>query len=565
MKGGYAIKAALGFLALGSVCATPALHAAPFNLGGSISYNDRVTTYKGGGENRSRYLQGEISADSYVWQPWFLLWNARLSINDTTSKSGGAKTDSVITTGELGMGLFPRSRFPFGVTYTVSDSTVDSGATAFSPFGVETQSSSESLRANQSYTTFGGTYFNLWYNTATWETEGQADQATDALGLLVARRFANQSLQLNASKYEASGSVSDTSTALYSVNHNFTPGSEFTVDTNVQSEDTQSGSNDTDRFNAASNFFWRPEYSDFSVSGGVRLEETGSGVGETRNGNGFLGLNYRISKAVRLNASLTAGLSEAGDTRIGTSTQNVNLIYTSDTYYLNTLQWRWNTSGGLSNSMVRGGGQDNDAQTAQVGLGHDLSRPWNLSKTARLTASAGQNFSVSKSNTGSVIKFLSHNARLSYSQSERSATTSSWLSVTDSRSLDEPKTAMQQMQAQFSRTQNVTRVSSFSGDLSWSWSRQDDGTGDTDRSDGGGGSVSYNNSRVFGVYRLTFNSLLALQETSAFEGAARVATRWENRLNYNIGLLTFGALLNYQRQSAENTSLTRQLQVTRRF
>jgi hypothetical protein len=154
---------------------------------------------------------------------------------------------------------------------------------------------------------------------------------------------------------------------------------------------------------------------------------------------------------------------------------------------------------------------------------------------------------LAKSSSGDLSKSLGHSFNANISYRSRAADTSAWISASDSRDLG-ADTAQQSVSLRFNRNQTISRISSMSGNIGVSWSRNEGGeTGSTTSSAANGG-ADYSNSRFFGVYRLNFSSRLNLQKPSLFEGGGHVSSSWENALRYNVGMLSTSLNANFTKQ-----------------
>ncbi len=554
----------------------------PIQVNGAVSYNHRLSK-SGGAETTSQYIQGDIGFRSFIWQPWFVLWSADFSKAFTDTESDSYSSEDNVWSGDLGFDVFSRSRFPFTLTLSRYNSAISS-TDEHSLVDFDTTSTSTKLRVNQAYSALSGSYYNAWYNAAKWESEAVPEVTTANVGVAASMRFIYQTLQLNFNALKTdSGSESTSEGKSFTATHLFSPGPDFSVTSAfaLSSDEFQAFSDVTtsDELSASSSFYWRPEYSDLSMNGAVRFKHSEAGSNDPlvedsvlRDLSGSMGVNYRLTRKVRLFASVSAGISEEQESdRVASSTQVLGGSFNSDAYYFGKTIWRWNSSLSGSNTFTRGGGTDDSSQALNLGLGHTLTRSWMLSRASSTSFMFSQGVAASKtSGVDEIGKSLTNNARLTFSQSDRSGSTSAWLTVQDNRSIGEDS-SQQQVMAQFSRDQTMSRVSSLNGNLSYSWSRQDQpetlaaGEDQSRVSKGGSGSMNYVHSRVFGIYRLQFNSLLSLQQASAFAGEKVIASKWDNNLMYNIGLLSAGLSYNFIKQEGRSTYITRLFRVTRRF
>jgi len=555
--------------------------SAGLNLSGAVSYSERYTVFSGGDAVQGNTLTGSLAMHSYIWQPWFITWGLNAGVSKTETRREDDTTSGIVYTGDASVTVFGRSRFPFNATYGVSDSSVETvvwgyrerelpdneTVLVYSPFDDQTDSMSRRLQLRQTYTTLGGTYYSLWRNSAAWWTRDDARQTTTTLGGGVSKRWIHQSLQLNAYNVQSNGDAGNTESSLFSLNHLYSPNPEFNVDTYFSGDESSSGldAQKRENLNASSSFFWRPEYSDYSVNGSVKASERGAEGAKSRSLSGFIGSSYRYSRLVRLTGSISASLSENdGGTDSASTSQSVGATYSSDRYYWGKASWGWNSGLSLANTASKSGGVTDNSQTITGSVGHNLSKSFEHTRRLRSSITGSQSFALSKQSDGDIGKSLGNSVRANLSHRGQQANTSAWASLSDNRDLNGGSN-QQVFQTQLSRDQRVSTVSSLAGTMSFSWNRQAaDGEETISRSAGGG--MTYNNSRLFGVYRLTFSSRLRLEQASAFEGNTRLVSSLENRAAYALGLLSASFIANFvEQRSGSGVTQTYVFMVTRSF
>lgn len=559
-------NARIALLPLMVICYAPAAYSASLNLAGNISYNYMSTTPSSGDTTSTQYITGALSGGSYIWQPWFVVWGGSLALSQTTSGS----TQSNTGTGDINLNILPRSRFPLDLGYSVTNSSVQSPSTDASPFGYGVNTRSQQFKIRESYTSYGGMNLNAWYNMAQWSTDSasQNDVTTDSMGMWLGQRLTDQNLQFTANSFttKTEGTGRSNNSTTMTMNHDFAPGPEFSVNTLVSKVDTKNTdikTTESSNLNASSNFYWRPDYRPLSMSGGVRFGESSLASGKNQDVNVFIGGSYTLSRSLRANANVTGSMREsAGGGRTASSTQSLGLNYSGDTIYLGKIAYHWSAGGNASNQVNTGTSNVPDALTVSGNFSHDGQRSWSLSERSRINFSLGQGVNLAENfNTSILTKGLSHSARLGWNTSDDESTTSSWLSFTDSRTISDPVTGTQMASAQFSRTQNVSRLSSLQGNLNLTASRPIGGS----FTKTAGGNAEYQHSRLFGIYSLRFRSTLDLSRASSFEGSSNLTSRWTNRLDYSLGMMVASLSLNFLRSSKGSSAQNLMFMVTRRF
>lgn len=108
--------------------ALPSLAAVELvDVSGSVGYALRSLSGSSNLDTTSNQLRGVVNARSYIWQPWFATADASLRFTRDSSdyEGGGASTDTSILSGDLDLNVLAQSRTPFSLSYSASDSRVD--------------------------------------------------------------------------------------------------------------------------------------------------------------------------------------------------------------------------------------------------------------------------------------------------------------------------------------------------------------------------------------------------------------------------------------------------------
>lgn len=562
---------------------------------GSVSLNQMSTESSNGTTQSSRFITVSYGVSSYLVAPWLATWAGRLNLVQVNSTSGGTATDGQTWVGNLSTDILPRSRFPLNMSLDVSDSRVQTQTEAI-PDGITGTTRSRVFRLREHYTSYDGTMINFWYNNALWEGAGSrpntSSTTTDSYGVTAAKRFDYQTLNFSGTEFRTDqGALGNATTSRnLSLSHTYSPSTQSGVTTLLTEASTASSGLSmagftTTMLTGSSNFYWRPEYRPISVTGGFRLNEnrTSQGSSDAQSFGGNVSASYAVSRSFRVNGGISGSIQDSAAGRSGNATQNVGVNYIGDPVYLGRVVYGWGTGANASNQMARGLTGSRDTQVMSTNFSHNLQRAWQLDNGASLTASAGQGLNYNYSSQGTAGFGISHSTRLGWNASDENSTTAAWVSLTDSRTVSGGSqstgvtgsagtttvstatggaTGTQSLMANLRRTQNVSRLSSLTADIMLNANRSL--TSDSMISRSLAGNAEYQHSRVFGIYRLRFRSVLGLSQASALQGAQNVSSRWDNRFDYNIGMLV--ASVNYNiSQTATNQTRIMMFQVTRNF
>lgn len=547
----YCAVAGLVFVLFISSFPAAAAIMGPIQAAGSISTIYQYSASRDGRSSNYRSLMLNTSFESFFWQPWLISWSGSLRFSLAES---GASTQSM--GGSLKLHFLPRSRFPLDVAYTRASSVTTSRAETSTKISSERRVDSSSISANQVFTMRSGAMMTAWYSRVNYFSPAVRSEDDDirgensSFGGGFSKRVENQSIELSYSEAESTSTGSGQEREKGAISHNYSPAREFSVTSNASIESNRNvtlgeSGNETERFIAGSSFFWRPEYSDFSVNGSVQVDESKNGDAVSSGVNAQLAGNHKLSRSVSVSASIAAALNEEeGGARTGSSSQSIGLSYGSDSSLIGRFTWSWNTGLSASNNITRGQ-NESDRVSLAVSFGHSAGRSMRLSGVSSLNLSLSQSASVSKVMQSSdddvaedaLAKSLGHAMSIGYNTAIEGGSSSLWTSLSDSRNLT-TKTEQQSFRTNFQRSESLSRQSTFKGSLNYGFTRQVDEDGKSQTGDGSSGGVTYSNSRFLGVHRLVFNSNLRLSEVGQADAGTAVSSSWDNNLNYSLGLLS---------------------------
>jgi hypothetical protein len=556
----------------------------PLNLSGSLNYNYNYFS-AGESESETTSLTGSINAAGYIWQPWFATTSAALNLGVSNTETSSSSSDSTSTSGSFDLSVFPRSRFPFSLNYSVSDSRIDVFSEATQNRGASSYTISR-LTLRQMYEGRGsrratGSRTNLWYSATEFESN-DVESESESMGVQYYIRLVPHNFSVSASRSTSNASDSSLKplTEVASVNHTYTPDTDLGV-TNLASAvktDDGTGTSKSTITQISSNFFWRPEHRVVNVSGGVRVteSETQTQVSSTeqKSLNTNMGLSYRLTRRLNVGAGMALGSSDNGATQTLSTTQTVRLNYNSrQSQILDfTYRWQWGTNASNSDSRTDDGTTETSTSVQSTGmrLGHSASRNWTPGKGSSIGLNLSQAGNVNKSSENDELsRGINHSGGLSWNRRSRSGALFGNVQVSDSRSYGQQDTEFQHLNASLSQDINISRLSSFSGTLGYTESRQKtvsdiSGVSDSSQNRYARANFSYRHDRPFGFYNMNFSSRLnGSKIIDSFN--PETIWDWDNRLRYRLGLLDTLLSLRIIESAGGLVSKTLYFQATRRF
>ena len=534
----------------------------PIGTSGSLAYDLRAN-HTPEGSAVQHLVTARFSAATYVYQPWFATMSGSLGLTMGRAQASGPenKSEDQFLTGSMRLDLFPRSRFPLGIHYEMSDSRVDSGLVSTIDYRAQTFGISQRFRPES-----GAYSFNTSFENRVQDGAGFHDIQNLLIGDF-STSWKHNNLSLGASESQGERKSTGDSTLFRSLvaRHVYTPNGELSLNTSfnwTQTEDhTQQFHSNVSVLQGMSVGVWRTEGSRLTLSGSarglmLRDAETGqeiSSLGLT------LGASYELNRNARLTANGGINAVQSGGTRSQSVLGSISASWQGD-----TLEWRGFRYDWFSSATL-GGSKAGDGIESALGLqlGHTLSRAFTMSESSSLVFNAGQTYATTQSRGGhsesgaapDQSQSLVHNAGATWNSSAGSSNAYARASFSDSRELGGGRSQFQMMNFQLSGIFEFSRYQTLSGDLTMQRIRQRGGDvvtpgpgglrilGEPTGSSGVSGEIAFRQTRLFGVPRLRFVSRLKLaQDVLSQQGTlATVADRetrlWENRLEWSVGRL----------------------------
>ena len=355
------------------------------------------------------------------------------------------------------------------------------------------------------------------------------------------------SLQASHGESERSGSAQKPKSDRVEAQHHYIPSTELTVNSMASYSESDTGlatATATYKNTQASSVFgWRPIDRPYSVSGGVRVSTSDAGNNnETKGMSTNIGAAYRLTRSLRFITNALVNASESADSQTVTTSENASMNYYSPQYYVGGFNWTWNSNLAGSNTSTRIDGDTSSQQNASLNAGHNFSHNWAVGRTSTVSFGFSQNGGVSKSSDqDKAVLGIGHSLAFGWSRRGIRSATYSNVSLSDSRTAGDTFYAYQQLTAQISQRNILTRVSSLLANVTFQATHQDisGATGDDTIPKYVAANVTYANNRAFGVYALGFSTRLLHNKRFGAAGSANnESTESYTRLDYHIGLLT---------------------------
>lgn len=497
-------------ISIASFLGMPNFGLAPLRWGGNITDTFRWAKSSDSASSANHFQSVMLRAASYIWQPWFAQVSGSLNLSRgvADSSEGDSESKNQSVSGSGSMNVFPESRFPFSISYDVSDSRTKSNITQ------DTQSRRLSLR--QDYRpVLGNSRYSGRYDssTITSSTSEDDDTVTSWQGSY-GNNFLSQTLDLDVQRTESSQSSGGQGLVLdsYLMRHAWRVSDVLTVDSNAsltQSEfQNSSGGNDSQYLQAYSTASWTPR-KDIYVSGGLRYfslsNETDTESNEVQSLGANASINYTYTRNLSFNGSVTAVSTSSDSGSNVASSQNAGVNYNHDPIVFGNFSYNWGLNGGISNQF-----SSNDSSSTDFNAGgtHTLNHRYLINERANLTTYVSESLSARVGQRNGSSETLSHSAGISLgvNPSDKLSGAVS-LTANDSRSFGEESTDNQSVSLQVNGNMQISNYSSASANFNMQWNRS--GTEDPE-TDGlstwsANGNASYMHSRAFGVPRLRYS------------------------------------------------------------
>lgn len=564
----------------GSVAAEPGTwQIPPIRWGGDVSLDIYTHTSEGAPRTTQVFETIGVTADSYIYQPWFARVGGGLRLmkfnNGLTKGLATEDSGSTTVTGDGNLMLFPVSRFPFTAAYNVTDSKTTG---SLLPNGY----TSRRLSFSQSYSpAVGNQNYLLNYERSTIDPDIGSNDVASSLTGYMNDRGDTYDYQANFGHYrnkkEDTGDKSEFDS--FGASYNYHPNATLTINNMLnmgQSKyDMADASADTrNRYFQLNSFgTWRPEEtSPLMVTGGARYYESASGVSgdevEARTVSGNAAATYTLNRNVTLSASgtLTETSLDDADTRLTYLSGEAN--YNADPIRLGEYNYGW---GGAFSSRYdqQSGANESSHSTNGVRVRHNINRNFPLAENSSISAHASQSLAKDYGYLSYLTLTTDGGVSWTLKPSDRS-TTMLGINVADtnSRGESDARQHFQMVNLQGNGQVEISRHSTFSANLTVQGTRQLANTLSTNSfnnefSWNSHGNMNYNHTQAFGVPRLRYTATFDVNQfrnQSRFDGnidspVEHVNKSFEQRFNYDIGRTALELRMRYADIEGRNSSM----------
>ncbi|VAW83108.1 hypothetical protein MNBD_GAMMA16-431 [hydrothermal vent metagenome] len=533
----------------------------PITLSGSLGFNYRTLGAPEGRRTVSRQGLGSLYASSYIYRPWLATADMALTLSMDGSESSGGKsqeveTKSSIVSGVLNLNVLPKSRTPFNLRYSVTDTRVDNAALSSDALIVlaDGDATTSKLGLTQSYIAEGGHRVRFIYDNNSWESDNNGIYEDQTAAIEIDMRGPRQRLTLNGKVNEATRSktASRNESTLFDATHYYFPTKGLRVDTRVSayemerdfdvpSANMQRGVSASQVNQLSSFLFYRPRNnSPWSLSGGLRVfDMSGENAGlsnDSENLSATFGGYYQYNRRLRFDFSSSYSQTDSNAISAEVHRERVGALFQSDMHTFWKAKYHWFVDASFDNV----GQQDSNEQYYAVSLGHNLSRSWFTEGGATFRTSLAQSLSEGYSaETGD--NALREETSVTLNWNKHAAGGSTYVQLTGSRGVtfrNSDNIGERYMGwFQINHEQSISRRSSLSGNVSAQYVFHDfESSGRDSEITTATAQVNYRNRAIFSIPRFSFNSDLRLSRASEERGVDRY--EWENRLDHAIGQLT---------------------------
>lgn len=555
----------------------------PISTSGTIAYDLRVSRADGEGNGVSHLVTANLSARSYIYQPWFATVSGTLAATMGRSRTTGGGLFQDGAAGPLGSGerfftgkgrveLFPRSRFPFEFHVDRADSRIDGSGASANDFR------SFNLGWSQRYRPETG----AWAASAGYDRREQWGRgfrdAHDAVNGDYSTRWKANDLSVGAAWNRSRRAVTDERSEFRTLvaRHGHAGSKDWSLNTTVNwtqtLDDLRVGSTDLTVLQWSTVGVWRREQSPLTVSGSVR----GLGVRDQLHGapglNSFalgLGASYEVTGNLRLNGNGSFVVTDSGGGAAQSFAGSAGASWQGDTIQFGQWRYDWYASGAAGTSASRSSDQavaevdvpERQTQsTLNAQVGHTLARNFPLGSATSLALHATQSLAGNASRSGGPLadrrdpptsRVLLHSVAGTWTAGGHDRQALGRLTYSDSRELGASRARFQLWNFQLSGNLEIGSNRTLSGDLTWQRIQQDaglllagrPGARETSGARNVGGEITYSHQRLFGVPRLRFTSRLKLAQDVLDQPGVlaslpdRETRVWESRLDWVVGRL----------------------------
>ncbi|GAB4348768.1 MAG: hypothetical protein Kow006_09810 [Gammaproteobacteria bacterium] len=533
------------------------------DFGGSLALSLRGVESDEGGSSLQRSLTGTLSGVGYLWRPWFARSGMQLSLSkivtEQDSLGGEREQSNDLLTGEANLRLFPLSRFPTSLFAQVSDFRVDTSGDLLTAEDVNILQRKGWGIVQQYRPRIGTSHYAFDYrHDETTENDGDWKE-NDELSINGSHSVTSNSFRYRLRRRDTLSQtqvqVTDESLQNFYFRHNYAADSPLSVENvfdRTKEEEIVDGSMSREDRRSLNSFFnWRPAESPLTLRGNFsvtrRDTQTSGSELQSETALASLGMNYQVSSA--FNVSGDIGGSESRDDGSRTRRHFENLAFSYSPESVEAAPWRYSWGAGLGIGNSGESGAEN-IQSVNGAFRHGLSQLITLDGQRVVSLGLNQGIVQNRDSLHSRTETLTHTVTVAASSSDDDSTGRLQMTASDSRSrgktvdrdrnverLDDVVKTLT-VNASFSRI--ASRTSRWTASVGFGITKID-GIDLDDEFRNGSATAGYTNNRWLQVPRLRFESRAeySVRDSLGEEGESSDESRtvWDNRVDYNIGLL----------------------------
>jgi len=495
-----------------------------------------------------------LQAASFLWEPWIATVNSNLTLSYINRQNDDDSNTGQNINGGINFNIFPQSHFPIQAFFNKSNSLVEGDLLeqdlTTTEFGFSQGYFTKAIRFNMNYRRIldeddsTNTSFN---NSATEDIE-------DALDLSLSTTLGDHDIEATSrfSFIQRDRPPVRNDQMLYVVRHNYRPGNNLTVNNLFTYSDRiieQSPGAETDvtavQFN--SNAFWRPQsQKNLQVTVSTLLQ----GNGDTQESELGVFDSARLSAQASyqwnpfLNFRAQGNFSRSDESN--RTAQQIGANYSPADRELFGFRHAYNLSVNGVNIT-----EDSNPGRQQLTIhgGHFFSRHYPVA-IGGISLTAAQRAATILDSEGKLDRTLTHTLGTGWNATTNNSTNVLSLRLSDTRrfSNDRDELGQQLANLQLSRNHQLNRYSSINGNITLQANRAlNNNSGGSNTTFNSSVLLNYNHSQLFGVPRLRLRSEIRYLSDSLFvainsdglNDQDRNDIYWQNRLDYDIGRLSF--------------------------
>lgn len=553
-----------------------------FDGGGQMVYQLRRTSNANTTQTSQEFAVSAYSgvkARSFIWQPWFSTVNAGASLGigkgySNSSQSSSNKSTALSFNGNASITLIPLSRFPF-------EAAIRGGRTRQSS-GVSSRDSNLQitvLSLSQKFLSRNGS------------VRGSLDFSRDITSDLIFSPNTNDlvslnflhiplllhSVQVNASVKRSLFPRYDSRTLdkKFTLNYNFRPTSEFSTNSILSLQNTNSKQGnfksgiDSKQFSLFSN--WASPSRLLNLIGSARVYSLGvvggnsSFSGNVTDGSYFsLSGAYTISRETRANAQVAVNDDNVHGQIISTTASLNSSKSFSDSTNAMGFVYRKYIGANISSQNTTSSNTQISSNSLALNLsaGHSLTKQ-NRILSGTLTSNANQVLATGVSTNNEFTKpiLLTTNGSTVWTANpgvNARSQTIAHISASDTRDFGSNNRIgpVQLYNFQLSRTEALPRHQTLTASINLQQVNQSASLTTPSRSSiNTRAAINYMHNRPFGIRGMTLSSIFGTTHNAQQGALTESSDSWDNNVNYILGLLEFNLRVNFDRSFNQKRSM----------